>query len=416
MNNLAKTKKRVAVGLSGGVDSAVAAALLKKAGHDVVGVHLYCYDEGPWCTANEDRASAVRVAQHLNIPILIWDLRKEYKAKVMGYFFDEYKAGRTPNPDVVCNREIKFGIFLKRALEELRVDYVATGHYARLRREVSSSKLQVTNKKDIHGEPKTKVPPHSPLATRYSLLSGLDKTKDQSYFLYTLTQKQLEHILFPIGDYRKEEVRKMAIDLKLPNAKRPDSQGICFIGPVQVSKFLREKIPAKVGPVVDTNGQTIGEHDGVWFYTEGQRHGFSIFKSLGLPMYVIKKDALTNTLIVGRGTESKVREFEVEKLHWISQLEDSERMQASVRIRHLGEIMPARLSSLDSKPFAVPLPAGIAISDRVLVTLAEPTFGVAPGQSAVFYRSDEVLGGGTIGGVMINQKLKVGGRDDSRSR
>lgn len=399
----AKHCGRVAVGLSGGVDSAVAAALLKKAGYDVVAVHLYCYDEGPYCTANEDRVMAIRVANYLKIPILIWDLRKEYKDKVMRYFFDEYKAGRTPNPDIVCNREIKFGIFLDRALRELKVDYVATGHYARIAK--SSEFIVHSKNKDkrqmgssTNYELRTKA-----AKPRYLLLRGVDNTKDQSYFLYTLTQKQLEHILFPIGNYRKEEVRKLAKKLKLPNAGRPDSQGICFIGPVPVSKFLREKLPVKKGPVVDINGRIIGEHEGVWFYTEGQRHGFKIFDQDGLPLYVVTKDASTNTLIVGRGKASQVKEFIVEKPHWIGELEGiktkgkrqkakSEMMQVRVRIRHLGEIVPAVISQITQSP-------------NYLVTLVTPLRGVAPGQSAVFYGSasspqaEEVLGGGVIGEI-----------------
>ena len=348
---------RVAVGLSGGVDSAVAAALLKKQGYEVIGVHLFCYDEGPYCTAPEDRKMAVRVAAHLKIPILVWDLHRQYRSKVIRYFFDEYKAGRTPNPDVVCNREIKFGIFMEKALRDLKVDHVATGHYARI-------------KEDKDG---------------FHLLRGVDESKDQSYFLYQLSQKQLEQIMFPIGGYTKKEVREIAQELNLPNKTRPDSQGICFIGPVPVAKFLRERLPAKSGPVVDSKGEIIGEHDGVWFFTEGQRHGFRLFKTTGLPLYVIGKDVKKNILTVGRGGEARVRQFEIEKPHWIGKLGDIK----NVRIRHLGEILSAKLTGLK-------------------VTLKEPIFGVAPGQSAVFYGStgsprvaEEVLGGGVIREVNI---------------
>ena len=345
----------------------------------MIGVHLYCYDEGPYCTAKEDRVSAVRVAKHLGIPLLVWDLRKEYKDKVISYFFDEYKAGRTPNPDVMCNREIKFGLFMERALRKLKVDYVATGHYARVA-PAGRSDRQVArgggNKKNqIGGSPNFK-----PQATGYKLLAGRDTSKDQSYFLYTITSKQLEHILFPIGDYRKEKVREMAKEMGLPNHKRHDSMGICFIGPVPIAKFLRENLPAKVGSVVNTKGEIIGEHDGVWFFTEGQRHGFRIFKSTGLPLYVIGKNVTTNTLVVGRGEESNVRDFWVEKPHWIRKLEDNGKKRVGVRIRHLGEIMPATTST----------------NRKLLVRLAKPVFGVAPGQSAVFYQEDEVLGGGII--------------------
>lgn len=395
-------KEKVAVGISGGVDSAVAAALLKEQGYDVVGVHLYCWDKGPYCTADKDRASALRVAKHLNIPFVVWDLRREYKRKVIDYFFDEYHKGRTPNPDVMCNREIKFGIFLKKALKELEVDKVATGHYARIvrsdKQEAISNKEKQIAKRRIN---KPESPSNLSLIT-YHLLRGVDETKDQSYFLWILTPEQLEYILFPIGHLTKKEVREKARELKLPCAERPDSQGICFIGPVDVSKFLRENLPIEKGPVVNTKGEVIGEHDGVWFYTEGQRRGFRIFKP-SYPLYVIKKDLKTNTLVVGWGKEAEVKEFEVGEVNWISAANSPTRRvgdfkpdgfflggdKVGVRIRHLGEIMPAILESKDSKP--------LAISHKpIVVTLDSPTRGVAPGQSAVFYCGEEVLGGGVI--------------------
>jgi len=372
-------KITIAVGISGGVDSAVSAALLKEQGYKVIGVHLFCWDKGPYCTANKDRASALRVAKHLNIPFVVWDLRKEYKRRVIDYFFAEYREGRTPNPDVMCNREIKFGIFMERALKDLsarldsakragkaglKVDKIATGHYARIK----------------DGK----------------LLRGVDETKDQSYFLWILTSRQLERIVFPIGHLTKKEVRAKARKLNLPCAERPDSQGICFIGPVDVSKFLRENLPIKKGPVVNTKGEAIGEHDGVWFYTEGQRRGFSVKGGQGYPLYVIKKDLKTNTLVVGRGKEAEVKEFEVGEGNWISAANSPTRRvgdfkpdgfflggdKVVVRIRHLGEIMPAKIQMENGK--------------LVDVKLCSPTRGVAPGQSAVFYKGEEVLGGGVI--------------------
>ncbi len=356
MSNISSQK--VAVGISGGVDSAVAAALLKEQGYEVIGVHLYCYDEGPYCTAKEDRVSAVRVAKSLGIPLLVWDFRKEYKQEVIRYFFEEYKVGRTPNPDVVCNREIKFGIFLEKALKELGMDYIATGHYARI-------------KKDRKG---------------FHLLRGVDESKDQSYFLYNLTEKQLEQILFPIGDYRKLEVRRMAKKFELPNYSRRDSMGVCFIGPVPVSKFLRENLPIKMGAVVNTKGETVGEHDGVWFFTEGQRHGFKVFNSTGLPLYVIGKDVPSNTLVVGRGEEAKVKEFKIERPHWINiNYKVALSSGLRVRIRHLGELLPAK----------------VLAGKKLRVVLKESVFGIAPGQSAVFYQNEEVLGGAVIDKVVI---------------
>jgi len=345
-------KIKVAVGISGGVDSAVAAALLKEQGYEVTGAHLYCWDKGPYCTADKDRASALRVAKHLDIPFVVWDLRKEYKRKVIDYFFDEYRKGRTPNPDVMCNREIKFGIFMEKALKELKVDKVATGHYVRL--------------KDGR------------------FLRGVDETKDQSYFLWILTPKQLEYILFPIGQMTKKEVRAKARELNLPCAERPDSQGICFIGPVNVAKFLREYLPIEPGPVVNTKGEVIGEHDGAWFYTEGQRRGFRITKP-SYPLYVIKKDLKENTLVVGRGKEAEVKEFKVGEINWISDKPTAKSSKVGVRIRHLGEIVSAKIQAKNGKSIGV--------------KLNRSTHGIAPGQSAVFYQKDEVLGGGVIGRI-----------------
>jgi len=389
--------EKVAVGISGGVDSAVTAALLKEQGHDVVGVHLYCWDKGPYCTADKDRASALRVAKHLDVPFVVWDLRKEYKKRVIDYFFEEHKKGRTPNPDVMCNREIKFGIFMEKALKELKVDKVATGHYARIVR--SDKQEAIGNKENL-------------LSITYHLFRGVDETKDQSYFLWILTPKQLERIIFPIGRMTKKEVRAKAKKLDLPCAERPDSQGICFVGPVNVAKFLREHLSTKKGPVENTKGEVIGEHDGVWFYTEGQRRGFRVFKP-SYPLYVIKKDLKANTLIVGRGKESEVEEFVVGEVNWIVAKEHlggvfgshlrgggiGGGMEVGVRIRHLGEIMPAKIKMESRK--------------LISVKLSRPARGVAPGQSAVFYnlseaklrrrggsrdsyKGEEVLGGGVI--------------------
>ncbi len=233
---------KVAIGLSGGVDSAVSAALLQKQGHDVLAVFLWCYQSKNFpSTTDQDRAMAVRVADHLHIPIKIIDLRRDYRRSVVDYFFQEYKAGRTPNPDVMCNKEIKFGLFYQQMIEKEKYDYVATGHYARIKRDLRNK--------------------------TYDLRKGIDEGKDQSYFLYTLKESQLEHIMFPVGGYKKEQVRKMAQEFKLPNAKRPDSQGICFIGEVNVKKFLRTKLKPKKGLVISPNGDVIGEHEGVWFYT-----------------------------------------------------------------------------------------------------------------------------------------------------
>ena len=340
--------KRVAVGLSGGVDSSVSAYLLKKQGYDVVGVYMQCWDfpeEG--CASNEDKMYAVQSAAKLGIKIESLNFIKEYKERVISYFYEEYSKGRTPNPDVMCNKEIKFGLFFKWALDN-GFDYVATGHYARV--------------EDVEGE--------------FRLLKGVDPTKDQSYFLYNLTQEQLCKVLFPIGGMLKKDIRKIAKDIDLPTANRPDSTGICFIGEVDIKKFLMKKISPKTGNVILKNGEIIGTHEGVWFYTIGQRRGFTVTKYQGNPMYVIGKDVEKNELIVGTEEETYVKEFSIENVHWIDNL-GKDSFRCGVRIRHLGEIYPGD----------VKLPH---------ISLDKPAFGVASGQSAVLYDGDVVLGGGII--------------------
>lgn len=343
---------KVAVGLSGGVDSAVSAYLLKEQGHDVTGVYMQCWDsKADGCRADEDRAEALRVAEHLGIPFKSLDFIKEYKSRVIDYFYKEYEAGRTPNPDVLCNKEIKFGMFLDWALEN-GFEKVATGHYARVQAEDGV----------------------------YSLLKGVDETKDQSYFLYLLNQNQLSHAIFPVGGMKKSEVRKLAASSGLPNSTRPDSVGICFIGEVDMREFLKKKIKASPGNVVDKSGEIIGRHEGIPFYTVGQRHGFTVDKYFGLPLYVIGKNVERNELVVGFAADGQRDGFEVAQLHWLGAAPDRS-FDCDVRIRHLGELYPANC---------------ILSDDKVSVRLTDKTFGVAPGQSAVFYDGEVVLGGGII--------------------
>lgn len=390
--------KKIAVGLSGGVDSATTAAILKEQGHEVIGVHMRRTDLGmEGCTAETDMADARKVAEHLDIPFKIYDFRDEYKKRVIDRFIAEYQAGRTPNPDIWCNEEMKFGLFMGRALNDLEVNYVATGHYAR----VKMRKNAEANAENRGGE-------------YYSLLSGVDETKDQSYFLYRLNQHQLSKALFPLGGRYKREVRAIADRLSLPVAEKPDSVGICFIGDIDLKKFLKEKIDFEPGEVVNTKGEVIGHHDGVQFYTLGQRHGFEITKYQGDPVYVIDKKVEENRLVVGRDEESNVSEFVVMDLHWINEEARSWKLEASqetgslksessiqhldstpvssvypqasslrVRIRHLGELMTCSLN-FDSQ------------MSSVSCQLSRATRGVAPGQHAVFYMGDEVLGGGVI--------------------
>ena len=266
------TKGKVFVGLSGGVDSSVSAALLKEHGYEVVGVFIKVW-QPPFleCTWKEDRLDAMRVAAQLDIPFMTFDLEKEYKESIVDYMVAEYKAGRTPNPDVMCNKTIKFGAFLEKA-KEMGADFVATGHYAQ------------NVEKD--GE-------------QY-LLKGNDNEKDQSYFLWTLTQAQLKYILFPIGEHKKSEVRKLAEKFDLITATKKDSQGLCFIGKLDMKDFLKEFIEEKRGDVLNTDGAVIGYHDGAVYYTLGQRRGFIITQKTpeDIPYYVVAKDIEQNTITV----------------------------------------------------------------------------------------------------------------------
>ncbi len=358
---------KVAVGLSGGVDSSVAAKVLMDEGFDVTGVHMQCWDYNlPGCKGNEDRRDAIKIASTLGIPFKDLNFVSEYKDTVLKYFFEEVAAGKTPNPDIMCNKEIKFGLFLKWALNQ-GFDFVATGHYARI----------------------------VPTNNEFDLFSGEDQGKDQSYFLYRIGQDALAHSIFPLGDYTKSETREFAKKFNLATAAKPDSVGICFIGDINVSDFIREHVKVEKGPVVNTEGLVIGEHEGVPLYTIGQRHGFRLDKYVGMPVYVVKKDAKTNTLTVGFAKDSEVKEFEVADLSFIRpayrhRFEESSALHCFVRIRNLGEKMACTLSFKKQE----------GTQGAVLnVELEEYTVGVAPGQSAVFYDFDDkgkVLGGGVI--------------------
>lgn len=348
--------KKVFVGLSGGVDSAVSAALLKQVGYDVTGVFIRAW-QPDWmmraggsyhCTWREERRDAMKVAIALDIPFLFLDLEKEYKEGVVDKMLSEYKAGRTPNPDVLCNKEIKFGHFWEFAKKH-GADFIATGHYAQ-------------NEKG-------------------SLKEGEDKEKDQSYFLWTLTQKDLEHVLFPVGSLEKREVRELAQKFKLPVAEKKDSQGICFMGDVSMEEFLGHFISAKPGKVLNTSGEVIGTHEGLIYYTVGERRGFEVIKkdaSSG-PFYVIWKDLKKNLLIVS-DDESEIMELSPKKIvlkevNWINEPEAPE---VSARIRYRGEKLACSLSA-DGKKLAV--------------EFNEPVRGLSLGQSIVFYQGKNCLGG-----------------------
>ena len=380
------TKKRVFVGMSGGVDSSVAAFLLKKEGYDVTGVYINGFNVDG--CSELDAEDARRVADHLGIPFYVIDAREDYFEYVVQYMIKGYKKGLTPNPDVMCNKEIKFGIFLDKALK-LGANYIATGHYVRL----GSGKEQRANGKE-------KKP-----AICHGLFAARDAQKDQSYFLWTLTQEQLKHCLFPIGEYTKPEIREIAKKAKLPTAEKKDSQGICFLGKVKLPEFLKEYITPKIGDVLDTEGNKIGEHEGAQFYTIGQRHLNIIQKSnlksqKGItnrkPYYVAEKDVKKNILIAAEGENHPAlfkKEIELTDVHFISTeiislIRANRRIDILVRVRYRQPLFKATLMRTGRKW-------------RVL--FEDPQKFVAPGQSAVFYSIDvdkkgnhEMLGGGII--------------------
>ncbi len=353
-------KQRVFVGLSGGVDSSVSAALLLDEGYDVTGVFIKTWhpDFLP-CTWKEDRLDAMRVAAHLGIPFETLDLESTYKDEVADYMIEEYKKGRTPNPDVMCNKNVKFGGFLKYALEN-GADFVATGHYAQ----------------NIFED------------ENYHLLAGVDGNKDQSYFLWTLKQEQLKHILFPIGEIEKPDVRKIAKKIELPTAEKKDSQGVCFLGKLDMTEFLAHYEEKKRGDVIDENGEVIGWHDGAIFHTLGSRHGFTITKkgTEDEPYFVIAKDIRANTLTVSHKEEGSLKgkgsqSLKLENVNWILKNAPDPEAELSARVRYRGELLPCRVFTVETE---------------TVVEFLDPQEPVAPGQSVVVYDGEECLGGGVV--------------------
>jgi len=412
-------KQKVAVGLSGGVDSSVAAALLIERGYEVTGVYITCWS-GLGCRSEEDRQDALDIALQLGIPFVHLDYQKEYREKVYEYMISEYKAGRTPNPDVMCNKEIKFGLFYEWALRQAQgkpsFDFVATGHYA----QVQNSNQQLNF--GVLGCLKASASVHQ--NSDCCLLRSKDEHKDQTYFLWQLRQEQLAHILFPIGHLTKQQVRQEAEKRKLLTAQKPDSQGICFIGEVSVPKFLEERIEKKEGKIIllptrlpQTTSSTpcrhggvrlraslssdslceteVGKHRGVWFYTVGQKVSvigdksgvisqkkyISNLRKLGfdttnLPhFYVVKKDLKNNILYVGTKEQLYIDTIRIGELHWIN-----ERKVELVRIRHGGELIGVKEIQISN--------------DKLQIMLEKPVWGVAPGQSVGLYKGEECLGGG----------------------
>lgn len=368
--NTLNGKKKVFVGLSGGVDSAVSAALLKKRGFDVTGVFIKVWqpDFLP-CSWRDERRDAMKVAIALDIPFLFFDFEQEYKRGVADKMIAEYRAGRTPNPDILCNKEIKFGAFWQKA-KAMGADYIATGHYVRIEPSPPLGKLFTEGR------------------ARYVLKEGRDKEKDQSYFLWTLTQNDLSHVLFPIGNLEKSEVRSLARRYHLPVSEKKDSQGICFIGDVSMDEFLAHFISSKSGKVLNTKDEIIGTHKGSALYTIGERHGFDIYKKEPEDgaFYVIAKDTKANTITVSN-LKSEINllsptKVAVKNINWIN---EPTKPSLSARIRYRGEKIPVTLFPADKK---------------LGVEFGEPMRGLSLGQSIVFYQGESCLGGGVMSKVI----------------
>ena len=343
---------QVFVGMSGGVDSSVTAALLKQQGYQVTGVYMKNWTKdlpGMRCPWLEDYQDAKRVAVHLGIPFKLYDFETEYRQKVVDYMLDEYRAGRTPNPDIMCNQEVKFKLFLKTALAD-GADMIATGHYAR--------------------------------SQDGQLWVGVDANKDQSYFLYRVTENALRHSLMPIGEYEKPKVRQLAHDLGLSTADKKDSQGICFVGQVGIRDFLLFELGEQPsGPVLDQHGKTVGGHDGALFYTIGQRHGLNV--GGGLPYYVTGKNMERHEVYVTTDLQDKDlwhNELELTDLHWINKVPSPETTY-QVRTRYRAPLIKGRI---------------ILKGKTARLTLDDDVRAITPGQSAVIYDGELVMGGGIV--------------------
>jgi len=360
---LEKNKERVVVGMSGGVDSSVAALLLKEQGYDVIGVFMKNWDdidEMGACTATEDYQDVARVADQIGIPYYSVNFEKEYWDRVFEYFLAEYRRGRTPNPDVLCNREIKFKAFLNYALE-LGADYIATGHYAQIHKSEDGI---------VH------------------LLRGADQTKDQTYFLCQLNQWQLEKVIFPLGYLKKQEVRGIAERAGLATAKKKDSTGICFIGEKNFKQFLANYLPAQKGKMKTLEGAEMGEHDGLMYYTIGQREGLGIGGQRGgenEPWFVVGKDLSTNTLYVGQGFDHPTlmaTSLDASDISFTTDEEKSNEFTCTAKFRYRQKDVKVKVILHEGK--------------RATVSFVEPVRPVTPGQAVVFYNGEECLGGGLI--------------------
>lgn len=351
--------RRVVVAMSGGVDSSTTAALLVERGYDVIGVMMRLWAEESEhgstnrCCSPEAREDARRVCDALDIPFYLIDYEREFKREVVDLFVAEYARGRTPNPCLACNRHIKFDLLLHRALA-MEAQYLATGHYARVRQ--------------VNG--------------RYQLLKGCDEEKDQSYVLYMLGQQELQHLLLPLGEYTKEQVRALARQRGLPVAERAESQDLCFLADNDYRRFLQDQAPEAIrpGPILDTAGRTIGQHKGLPFYTIGQREGLGIAAPQAL--YVMQIDVARNALVVGTRADLGRRELVATEVNYISGQSPQQPLEITAKIRY---------KAVESEALLTPLGDG-----RARVTFAQPQRDITPGQGVVFYQGEVVLGGGTI--------------------
>jgi tRNA-uridine 2-sulfurtransferase len=343
--------KTVYVGMSGGVDSSVTAALLKKQGYNVVGVYMKNWTKdlpGMPCPWKEDFQDAKRVAVQLGIDFEVYDFQKQYRQKVVDYMLDGFRAGFTPNPDIMCNQEIKFKLFIETALEN-GADYIATGHYAK--------------------------------TDKGRLLMAKDANKDQTYFLHRVTKEALRKTIFPLGEYTKPEVRELAKKFKLATADKKESMGICFVGKVGIKDFLKQYVDEKPGPIIDQHGREIGRHDGAIFYTIGQRHGLEV--GGGMPYYVAGKDISKNEVYVTTDLQDERlwgKEVVITSAKWIR--EPAAGDELTVRTRHRAKLVPVNRVAKKGKNW--------------VAELEEEVRALTPGQSAVFYMGDECLGGGIV--------------------
>ncbi len=356
---------RVIVAMSGGVDSSVAAALLVEQGYEVAGMMMRLWSEpraagsGPnspfvnRCCTPDQMADARRIADQLNIPFYVVDVQDYFRQTIVQFFIDEHALGRTPNPCLECNRQIRFTYLLNRALA-LDAQFLATGHYARLDR--------------VHG--------------RYRILKSADEQKDQSYVLHMLTQAHLAHLLFPVGGYTKPQVRELARKFGLPVANKQDSQDLCFLADGDYRRFLREYRPALAdpGPIMTEDGRTLGQHQGLPFYTIGQRKGLGV--SANEPLFVLRKEPVKNALVVGSRERLGRRTLIARQANWIAGAPPAESIQAQVKIRYKAKGVDAEVR--------------VVGDGRVRVHFHQPVFGVTAGQGAVFFQGDECLGGGII--------------------